>query len=328
MMSIFSPRSSDTTMRTREPRGPTQAPTGSTPSAWEMIAGDAHDLDEAIGDLRDLQFEERLDQLVAATRDDDARTLALRRDVGDHGLDAHAVVVALVPDLLGAWQQGLHSLAQLHQRVAVVGLLDDPGDQLADAILVLVVHHLPLGLTDPLQDHLLGGLGGDPAEIVRGYVAGLDLVLVRGEDLRIKLGVLGLAQLSRLGVDLLLGLLGDLLEQLLLQLSGQDQLEHAKVGGFTVEVDARVLRGAGGLLVSGEQGILERRHQRLGVDSLFLLEAPDRFDDLAAHAPPPESSGTRLDRRIPSNGMSTTPRSASSDTTASPAAAMVPVKFR
>ena len=35
MMSIFSPRSSETTMRTREPRGPTQAPTGSTPSLCE-----------------------------------------------------------------------------------------------------------------------------------------------------------------------------------------------------------------------------------------------------------------------------------------------------
>ena len=38
MMSIFSPRSSDTTIRTRDPRGPTQAPTGSTPSAWEITA--------------------------------------------------------------------------------------------------------------------------------------------------------------------------------------------------------------------------------------------------------------------------------------------------
>ena len=38
MMSIFSPRSSETTMRTREPRGPTQAPTGSTPSACETTA--------------------------------------------------------------------------------------------------------------------------------------------------------------------------------------------------------------------------------------------------------------------------------------------------
>ena len=38
MMSIFSPRSSDTTMRTRDPRGPTQAPTGSTPEVWETTA--------------------------------------------------------------------------------------------------------------------------------------------------------------------------------------------------------------------------------------------------------------------------------------------------
>jgi hypothetical protein len=38
MMSIFSPRSSDTTIRTREPRGPTQAPTGSTPSTCETTA--------------------------------------------------------------------------------------------------------------------------------------------------------------------------------------------------------------------------------------------------------------------------------------------------
>ena len=38
MMSIFSPRSSDTTMRTREPRGPTQAPTGSTPWACDSTA--------------------------------------------------------------------------------------------------------------------------------------------------------------------------------------------------------------------------------------------------------------------------------------------------
>ncbi len=38
MMSIFSPRSSDTTMRTREPRGPTQAPTGSTPWTCDSTA--------------------------------------------------------------------------------------------------------------------------------------------------------------------------------------------------------------------------------------------------------------------------------------------------
>ena len=168
-------------MRTREPRGPTQAPTGSTPSAWEIdrdlravagLAGDADDLDQLVGDLGHLELEQLLDQLRAAARDDDARALALGGDVGDHGLDPHAVVVALVVDLLGARQQRLDPLAQLDQRVAVVGLLDDPGDQLADAVLVLLEHHLALGLADPLQDHLLGGLGGDPAEVVGGDVAG------------------------------------------------------------------------------------------------------------------------------------------------------------
>jgi hypothetical protein len=38
MMSIFSPRSSETTIRTREPRGPTHAPTGSTPWACDSTA--------------------------------------------------------------------------------------------------------------------------------------------------------------------------------------------------------------------------------------------------------------------------------------------------
>jgi hypothetical protein len=64
------------------------------------LAGDADDLDQAVGDLRHLELEQLLDQVRVATRDDDARSLALGRDVRDHRLDPHAVVVALVPDLL------------------------------------------------------------------------------------------------------------------------------------------------------------------------------------------------------------------------------------
>ena len=199
------------------------------------------------------------------------------------------MVVALVPDLLGARQQRLDALAQLDQRVAVVGLLDDPGDQLADAVLVLLEHHVPLRLADPLQDHLLGGLGGDPPEVVGGDVAGRDLVLVGGHDLRVELGLLGLAHLARLGVDRLLLLLDRLRHQLLLELRRQDQLEDAEVRGVAVEVDAGVLGGARRLLVRGQEGVLERRHQGLGVDPLLLLEALDRLDDLTAHLAP--SSG-------------------------------------
>ena len=259
-------------MRTREPRGPTQAPTGSTPSACETTAiferkpgsrATPDDLDELVGDLGDLEGEQLLDQLRVLAGDDDARALAVGRDLGDDGLDPHPVVVALAVDLLRAGQQGLDAVAELDERVAVVGLLDDPGDQLADAVLELLEHHHPLGLADPLQDDLLGGLGGDPAEVLGGDVDRLDLVLVGGEDLGVELGVLRLLQGAGGGIDLGLLALDDLRQQLLLQLGGQDQLEDAEVRGVAIEVDACVLGSAGLLLVCGEQRILERRHQGL-----------------------------------------------------------------
>ena len=130
-----------------------------------------------------------------------------------------------------------------------------------------------------------------------------DLVLVGSEDLGIELGLLGLAELARLGIDCRLLLLGHLGEQLLLELGRQDQLEDAEVGGVAVEVDARVLGGTGALLVGGQQRVLERRHQRLGVDALLLLEAVKGLDDLAAQALPPPKSGTRFERRMPASGM-------------------------
>ena len=250
------------------------------------LAGDADDLDQLVGDLRDLHLEQALDQLGAAAGDDDRGPFGRVGDVGDHGLDPHPVVVALVVDLLGLRQQGLDPLAQLDQRVALVGLLDDSGDQLADAVLVLLEHHHPFGLADPLQDHLLRGLGGDPAEVVGGDVAGRDLILVGGDHLRVELGVLELAELARLGVDLALLLFlgfGRLGQQLLLQLGRKDQFEDPEVAGLVVEVDAGVFGGAGGLLVGRQQGVREGVHQGVGSDPLLLLESLDCVDDLFTH---------------------------------------------
>ena len=112
----------------------------------------------------------------------------------------------------------------------------------------------------------------------------VDLVLVGGDHLRVELGVLGLAHLARLGIDLgLLLQLGGLGQQLLLQLRRQDQFEDAEVAGLVVEVDAGVFGRAGGLLVGREQGVLEGVHQLVGGDSLLLLERFDCVDDLLAH---------------------------------------------
>ena len=87
------------------------------------------------------------------------------------------------------------------------------------------------------------------------------------------LGHLGLAQLAGLRVDRgLAQLLLDLVEQLLLEVGGTQQLEDAEVAAVVVDVHARVLGGAGLLLVGRQQGVLERLHQPVGGDALLALE--------------------------------------------------------
>src|SRR5581483_7507978 len=134
--------------------------------AVARLACDAADLDEAVGDLGHLELEQRLDQLRVAARQDDLRPLRAGAHLADDRLDARPLLVALAVDLLGAGEQRL-DLAEVDEDVpAVAGLLDDAGDDLADAVDVLLVHHLALRLADPLQDDLLRGLRGDAAEVL------------------------------------------------------------------------------------------------------------------------------------------------------------------
>ena len=103
-----------------------------------------------------------------------------------------------------------------------------------DAVDVLVVHHLALGLADPLRDHLLRGLRGDAAEVLGRDVGPLDLVLghlgpvdvevlVGDEHVR-ALAVLGLGRLE-LGEHAL----ARLLEQPLLDVRRELDREDAEV---------------------------------------------------------------------------------------------------
>ena len=197
-----------------------------------------------------------------------------------------ALLVALAVDLLGARQQRL-DLAEVDEHVvAVAGLLDDPGHDLGHAVDVLVVHHLALGLADPLQDHLLRGLRGDPAEVVRGDVLALDLVLgnlgpVDVEVLVVDQRVRALAVLGLERFELRERALARLFDQALLDVGGQLDRVDAEVA-LVVELDRRVARGARGLLVGGEERVLERADQSVAVDPLLLLDDANRFDDLSA----------------------------------------------
>ena len=67
--------------------------------------------------------------------------------------------------------------AEIDDDVAVFDALDHAVDDLADAVLELLVLALALGVAHALHDHLLGGLGGDAAEIDRRQ--GIDDELAR-----------------------------------------------------------------------------------------------------------------------------------------------------
>src|SRR5581483_4399661 len=271
------------------------------------LAGDAADLDEPVGDLRHLELEQRLDQLRIAAREDHLRALRAGAHLADDGLDARALLVALAVDLLGPGQQRL-DLAEVDEDVpAVARLLDDPGDDLADAVDVLVVHHLALRLADPLQDHLLRRLCGDAPEVVGrdvlarhellGNVGPVDLeVVVREQRVVLFAGLLFDA------LELLERALTCFLEQPCLDVRRKVDRVDAEVTAV-VELDRRVPRRTGRLLVGGEQRVLECGDERPALDALLALDLANGFNDFLTH--PSVPSSIKLARTISSYGMST-----------------------
>jgi hypothetical protein len=163
------------------------------------------------------------------------------------------VVVALAVDLLGARQQRLDALAQLHERVAVVGLLHDAGDQLADAVAVLLEHHVALGLADALQDDLLGGLRGDAAEVVGGDVLLVDLVGVLASFSGAISTSVGSTSSPVSGSTTVFS---SIVSTIICasRRSGHEHLDDAVVARSSVELDLGELRRAGLLLVGRRRG--------------------------------------------------------------------------
>ena len=129
-----------------------------------------------------------------------------------------------------------------------------------------------------------------------GTIGPVDVeVLVVDERVR-ALAVLGLERFE-LGDRALAGLL----DQPLLDVGGQLDRVDAEVA-LVVELDRRVARRARGLLVRGQERVLERVDQGLAVDPLLLLDDANRLDDLSGHLAP---SSIRLPRTIESYGIST-----------------------
>jgi hypothetical protein len=209
------------------------------------------------------------------------------------------VLVPLARYLLRAGQERLDT-AEIDQAVAIVGLLHDARDDVADAVLVLLEHHVPLDLADPLQNDLLRGLRGDAAEVVGRRVVRRDAMLgqaVPGDDrvrlLRLGLRLVGalverrtlaarplrLDRYLRLGLRLRVGQQAEVLERVVVRVDLQDP----EVAGLAVDHDAGVPTCSRGLLVGGAKRLLEGHEEHLRVDALLRLQLVDGVQDLLAH---------------------------------------------
>ena len=107
-------------------------------------------------------------------RQEDLRAARLLAHVEDVGAHAVAVTRVLARDELVAADHAFGAL-QIDGDVAVVDALDHDRDDLADAVLEFLELALALGLAHLLDDDLLGGLGGDAAEIDRRQLVGQEV---------------------------------------------------------------------------------------------------------------------------------------------------------
>src|SRR4030095_13628535 len=149
----------------------------------------------------------------------------------------------LARDLLVAADDALGA-AEGDDDVAKFDALDDAGDDFAGAVLELFMLALALGVADLLEDDLLGGLGGDAAELDRGQ---------RIDDkVADRWGLLELLRAPQV----------DLLQIILDTLDDVDDAQQAKVAGGRVELGADVVLGT----VAGAGGALDGVFHRLDDD--------------------------------------------------------------
>ena len=246
--STRSPRSSLVTMRTARAAGAHAGADGvdvgvvrphGDLGAVPWLAGRRLDLDDAGPDFGHLELEQPLDQPGVGAADHDLWAFGRLANLDDVRLEARAVLVALVGDLLGLRQQRL-DLAEVEEGVAVVGLLDDAGDDIALAPGVLLVLHVALDLADPLEDHLLRRLRGNAAEVVRGVVPLADDLAVFVELLAV----------------------------------------HPDLAGVGVDGDHRLLGRVGATLVGGNERVGQGVEQRVDRNPLVAGDLAQRVEEL------------------------------------------------
>ena len=141
--------------------------------ARARIAGDRHDFDDAVIDFRHFLAEQARHEFGMGARQEDLRPALLAAHVIDIGADAVAGAEGLARQRFVAPHDAF-AAAEIDDHVAIFDALDRAMHDLADAVLVFVIHALALGIAHLLHDHLLGVLRRDAAEFDRRQRLGDD----------------------------------------------------------------------------------------------------------------------------------------------------------
>src|SRR2546423_1869900 len=132
------------------------------------FARNAADLDGAVVDLAHLELEQTPDEIRMAARDDDLRAAdaVLHRD----NIGAYPIphVVILDDDTLALRHDRLE-FSEIENHVGPIEPAYGPADDLAGAVLELLINHFLLDLPNALHHRLLRRLGRNPAKVLRRY---------------------------------------------------------------------------------------------------------------------------------------------------------------
>ena len=224
------------------------------------VARDRLHFDDAVVDFRHFLREQLGGELRVRARQEDLRPARLAAHVVDKGAHPVAGTEHLARDQFVAPHHRLAAgPAEIDDDIAVFDPLDLTVDDLADAVLEHLILLVALGLADLLHQHLLGGLGGDAAEIERRQQFGDPVADLRRRVLLLRFGE---RDLGRVVLDLI---------------DDQQQAREADFAGLGVDLGAHF----GLLTVARARRLLHRVLHRGEHDrSVDRLLARDGVDDL------------------------------------------------
>ena len=189
------------------------------------LARDAANLHRAVVDLADFEFEESPDEIRMAARNDDLRAANPVFDRHDISAQPVADIVVFDHDAF-ALRHDRFEFSEIENHIRAIETPDRSADDLARAILELLINHFFLDLADALHHRLLRGLGGDASKILRRH---FHFHFVADRRVRI--------DLARLGNGNLVRRIGDVIDH---EQFGQG----ADLAGLRIDIDAKIARGA------------------------------------------------------------------------------------